>query len=255
MPAYLKKFPLLILLLCILFGVASCSTTSINIVRTTWEPIENEYFSFEPATIFSDIDNDTEHFTRLDEPVDDSRPGEHYRWNQAEYYEIVSSIFENVWQESLQDFRLEKVLFRGICEFVDDGYYLGAFQFYRLSTPDQAGFVTKEIKSVGIEPIYGKIDVWTDVSHMPSEYLAAKDNHFESNSNILSADDALKIAEDVAGANYRDQVQNDCNLRITYNLEDDEEEYERWRIRYFSKLPLLTIVVNAETGEYEVNPK
>ena len=75
------------------------------------------------------------------------------------------------------------------------------------------------------------------------------DNYLELGPDMLTAEDAFEIAENAVGADFREQVQNEC---ITYISAQTDGNYDGWKIDYSSELPLLIIVVDEESGEHEI---
>ena len=106
MRIFLKKFPLVVLLLCMLFGIAACreAITMDSGFRTT-KP-DALFLSFDPATIFNDIANGTADFTSLEESRSGEVPGgDPFSWSQAEYYEILKLPLFSLASESPKNIR------------------------------------------------------------------------------------------------------------------------------------------------------
>ena len=191
----------------------------------------------------------------MEDSTDYSDAGDPYLWSQAQYQEIVSGFFDNVLQESLQDYRLSEMFFREPCKSVNDGFHMAIIKYHKFSTTDQEGVVEEEIRSVTIEPIYKQIELLTYYEHYLSRnpwLLKKKSFELEPDPGILSVEEALEIAENAAGTEYRRQNQNDCELKIWYITDPEEDEYAGWEFVYFGDPALLTILVDEETSEYEI---
>ena len=103
MQARLKKFPLLILLLCMLFGVSACREP-ITMDSEFSSSVDNQYFTFDPTTILDDVAKSTENYTPIERPSIDYNKGvDNVLWSSAEYYKVMRNLFENTWHDASQD--------------------------------------------------------------------------------------------------------------------------------------------------------
>ena len=242
----LKLIRILILLLCVLFGIASCrrpiATMDSGFKSTkAYELI----LSFDPATILNDIANGTVDFTLLEESRFGEEPGgDPSYWSQAEYYTILSRAFEFAWQEDPLDFRISVVDLETSCQNMDKGFSWAYFQFYRLSE----NVSVRAYRSVLIQPTYSEISL-VSAEHYPSGRGYFVDSYIEP--GALTAEEALAIAEKAGGIDYRNRVGNRCMLDVVFT---SNRKFDGWRIAYDGggNPPVLTIIVNEQSGAYEI---
>ena len=211
-----------------------------------WE--EMGLFSMKTETVLSSLDRGEsdlfipEPIRETDDVVDImfSKPvliSDTIPWTQADYLDIANALRKFVWHDSLDDWNLIDMGFNTSCQDNVRGFRNAKFDFHK------TGFDLKEMWI---------LDLWRGVFLYPeqegglwgeAEYFHRPKNKWEEidlNRLIITADDALRIAEENGGKEYRTKIQNKCNISI--NLSGDG----LWSVDYLD----FEIYINPYTGEF-----
>lgn len=162
-------------------------------------------------------------------------------WTQSEYLKVALALFEFEWKEtySSQDWTINSMIFERKCEEDPVGFESASFLFDQLIFQKEFHYNTRAIEISLPESIVS----WGSGSGYPRPLLGAIE--FNLDDIKITADDALKIAEENGGKAARQSIQNNCGISL--NLDGN------WRVRYAGPpdraKTLFDIHINPFTGK------
>lgn len=166
------------------------------------------------------------------------------RWAQSDFMTIAQTFYRIGWQDNLNDWQLKNLFFGLKCSEITYGPQGAGFNFFKTEQNEDKDirvlrhlFIAANDNLAVLSEIeyYPEIEKWTAIN------LA---------SITISVEDALQIAENNGGAQFRKEVDNNCSI----NAEISTGSYgEGWLISYSGlanqKNELFRLNINAETGE------
>jgi hypothetical protein len=130
------------------------------------------------------------------------------QWSQADYFRVAEALSEFVWNEPLEDWNLDNVLFRLDCEDVNSGPQFAAFSYFKIiHTREQE---SRLVHNLLIDP-FGHSVSWQETEYYPNNLVVKRTDL--SQQNIL-AEDALSIAEKNGGLEVRSSAGNACIIYL-----------------------------------------
>lgn len=211
------------------------------------EPIY-KYYLFEPNSVLESLtQGNTNTFLPQSEnfePVS-SEPVEIVQWSQMDYIRIAEAIHRQFWDNTLDDWKIQFMIFRADCEYVDQGPQQAVFEFYRITDPlfQRTGFE----ETINIDPATKSIVLKNGNLNSRSEYSRSID----LSRLKVSANEALKMAEDSGGREARLEIGNSCAVTAVLN---PYEGSEGWNIYYYNKdsTNIFEINIDEQTRVYEI---
>ena len=169
------------------------------------------------------------------------------QWGQDEYWRIVQAFYSIVRKESLEEWYIKEISFTLDCIEVSFGPQYAYFYFFMYADDRDDNELRLE-HYIGIAPQENEID-W---SH--DEWLSPFKRSYEAidlAQVTITAEEALRIAEENGGLEARISVDNDCDLSISLiaGLRNDD-----WNVWYSdSNLDELFVVnIDEQTGSYKI---
>jgi len=206
---------------------------------------ETGAYVINPTTILDSLNHgETNVFAPvLATPNDDSiLPSDSIYWAQADYLKIANALSQFIWNETLDDWLVYYLVFERNCDDHPGGFYSADIIYYKtIGVGWQKKYTARWIQ---IYPL-ASIVYWGGDTDFPSSngWVAIDLRKFK-----ITADDALRIAEENGGDRLRSKVQNVCNISI--DLPNNDKDIS-WDIRYNSN-PFFEIIVDPYSGKYEL---
>ena len=211
--------------------------------------LDSRFYSFESSTILNSLDLENSGvFTRIEKTSQPMVQPQSITvlWPQADYLRIAEAVLRFVWQESPEDFNLSDASFTLNCSDLDQGAFrMAVFTFYKLISKE--GEDTRVQYIIRINPT----ENWVYTSraeHYPNMRVLEPT---ELGQYPITAEKALKIAEENGGAQKRSDHNNSCMIDEIINGSDGwtviyqtRSEY-RWR-------PIFKIAINLQTGSFKI---
>ena len=166
---------------------------------------------------------------------------EFFSWNQSDYTKIVTALHEYVWNEGLDDWKLYYMYFDTPCHDNLIGFELGKYYYFK--TTFQYGRISYAGRGFLITPQYGDVE-WGSGPNYPHPIQGWKS--VDLNKVKITAEEALKIAEQNGGKETRLSVKNEC--KITAKLSG----YSGWKMfiyRYDTGSSIFSIEIDPSTGK------
>jgi len=184
---------------------------------------EINYYKINPESILSSLDHVGENVftpeaTTPENPIFDQP----FSWHQADYLKIASALHSVVWKESLKGWKLYYMHFSASCRDNPNGFEFGEFVYFK-TIPYKGWLKDYEVRGLQVAPQYG------DVASGGSEYypgpLFGGWKSIDLDKIKITAEEALKIAEENGGQATRLSVQNNCTIQLRLS------GYSGWQVR------------------------
>jgi hypothetical protein len=170
-------------------------------------------------------------------------------WTQANYLQIANALSQFVWEEPLDfnGWKVYSIHFRTDCQ--GTGFDYGEITYYKTyGISWRKGYTTRHIE---IDPYFGAVR-WGDQESYPQPILFNKWNSLDLSVSEVTADDALRIANENGGREARLKEGNKCyytNLRAPVSVTGNNDE---WRVSFISDHLFFEIRIDPYTGRFEV---
>lgn len=244
----LDKWLRILFLGAILSSVLGCGPY-LGDTREVEHNVDTRFYSFNSSTILNSLKQGSSGvFTSFDKTPQPMAyiPRVTILWTQADYLRVAQAIQQSVWNEPLEALSLSDAIFTLDCSDIEQSVFsMAAFTFYKM--------VQKEGVETRIQYI---------IRIIPSEnYVRTSRAEYYPNARVLeptelgqypiTAEKALKIAEENGGAQKRSDHNNSCMINEIINgsywwtvIYHTRDEYS-WNTAY-------EITINPQTGSFKV---
>jgi hypothetical protein len=211
-----------------------------------WQPEQGSFF-IDPKTILMSLENgETDVFTPNLGQVDGEVPDVVFEgainWKPSEFMMITEALNRKVWKDNLDDWQLYDMVFFMDCQDNPGGFERG-FMTYFKTISYASGEKVYTVRDFSIMPRNTYVE-WGGGADYPRTLFGWKS--IDLDKLRVDAMDALGIAEENGGKNYRLKSNNEC--RITLSLMP--EMYKNWDVTYsIENSPEFSITIDPFTGE------
>lgn len=147
-----------------------------------------------------------------------------WKWTQAEHFKAANALFEFVWKETvLKAWSLPLMSFHKYCEENPASFESSHFVFNQLVF--QGGEFNYKSRMIEIS-LPDEVVSWGGNSGYPRPLFGT--NQFYLEDLKITADDALRIAEENGGKVARQAVRNECTISVSMS--------KNWSVRYYGPL-------------------
>lgn len=249
MVKWLSKWVVFLILIGIILLITVCCRLFDDRIELARD-YEQRYYSINPETIIKSLANgNTDVFTLLltTPEVTSSTTLASISWNQADYLRIAQVLHEQSWGIPVRDQNMDSMLFRVDCADIDRGTFTYAsFDFFQIIRTEEEE--TRIEYTISIRP--SENSVYTSKQEFGPNMQIMKPIELER--YRITAEQALRIAEEKGGSEKRLEIENDCYIDALAPGPD----HKGWRILYGNSMDninfLLEIAVNPQTGDYKI---
>ena len=175
-------------------------------------------------------------------PLDE---GSSFLWRFSDYVKIADIVKEEVWREDMNDLSIFRMYFYADCQEPMKGFSIGDFVYFKsISTQEGEKYTVREVL---IRPLYGDVG-WGGGTSYPRPLFGWKRISLEQIE--ISADDALKIAEENGGTEARLAVNNECTIFLTYNPNTSTNAWNL-TIRHHDDRTIFEISIDPFNGKFK----
>lgn len=208
--------------------------------------LETGDYEIDPNTILADLDRgEANLFSPMlatpDGPT--SLSSGSFPWHQKDYLKIANALHQFVWKEPTNKWNLYSLQFNRECQNGLSGFDSAELTFY--TTIKVNGEQVYAARGMGIYPLY-KMVSWGGNTNFPRQFIFGWES-IDLKKLYVTADHALRIAEQSGGQNARSTVNNNCGVYVTIS-------HGYWYVLYsgeaFSRL--FYVRINAGTGRYNI---
>jgi hypothetical protein len=167
------------------------------------------------------------------------------QWSQTDYLTISQALYTYVWGDSVEDWSLNRALFKSDCSDANIGIQYAHFKYYKVNKVQQRE--SRYVRDIYIDPRKNSVS-WSE-----SEYYPVLEHWQLINLEQLnvSADSALQIADSNGGFEARSNVENQCVIYLTLA---PGSVYDDWQVSYTGNgsVSLFNMYIDRSTGEYKI---
>jgi len=135
-------------------------------------------------------------------------------WRQSDYLKIADAVFRSVWKESFEDWNILSMIFDRACRDDPEGFDSGDIYFFKNTTAN--GKLLYTTREVLVSPQYGDIS-WGGGRNFPRPFFGWKS--IDLKKLRITADDALRIAEESGGRSLRLAAGNKCDVSLILDID------------------------------------
>ena len=211
----------------------------------------SDYYKIDPESILDALNRgETNVLLPLqgDPFTTEELPDINISWTQADYLQIANALSQFVWGEPLdfKDWKIYDLHFRISCQ--STGFDYGEITYFKPYEVNwQRGYTTRYIE---IDP-YSGIVRWGDKESYPQPILFNKWNDFDLSASRITADDAVRIADENGGKEMRLREENKCYITMSVPASHTNNN-DRWSVDFISNHLFFEIYIDPYTGEYEI---
>ncbi len=158
-------------------------------------------------------------------------------WRQSDYLKTASALNQFVWKDTLDDWSLFDMSFHTTCQ--EDPYGLTGGDFRYFKTIFDKGKIKYTWRTMFMIPEYLNV-VWGGGAVYPHPPLGWK--KIDLSRLKVTAEDAIRIAEENGGREARLKVQNECNIVLLLM----PQRFEGWKVNIGSD---FEIQIDPYTGK------
>lgn len=208
----------------------------------SWQEFD---FEFNPETVFDDLENgEDDVFMPAAEEVPERKP-RNIHWYQEDYLNLVNVLADMYLPDIFWDTHPVSMNTSFLCDEIDQFDYDMHFDYYRYFGEDGNDM---EHYLFHISPEKGSIWIYNE----SRTGNTLKPIQFDFKKTRVTFEDALEIAEENGGQEFREERENECGLAIDLDPDNETELY--WEVEYhgpkaFSIGDYYRVYVDAVTGE------
>jgi hypothetical protein len=168
-----------------------------------------------------------------------------YSWSQSDYWKIAGALHQYVWNEPIEDWQLYRMYYYTDCADELSGFAIGDFVVFK-GVVDQWK-IRYAAHEIVILPLVNSAS-WGENSNFARPLLGWKS--IDLGTLKVTADDALRIAEENGGRTARLGVGNECRIHLLLRSDVDNG----WSVKYANnnELPIFEMHIDPYTGEYKI---
>ncbi len=222
-------------------GILICMATLLTACfqKETSYKIGEGFYSFDATTVLSTLDSGQSLHVEMIKPTPPPM-SEPVRWSEEDFFKVASKVMPPEWKK---DSMLRSLGFHFLpCQDIQAGPQGMVIDFYKM-----VGEVRSEFQ-VAIEARAGYVS-WGQVDYHPTQHARPVYSPIELPKLKVHTLDALRLAEEQGGKEYRLRVNNDCE--ISGGLVVDV-----WTIWYYGPkgTEVYRVDIDARTGAIQPTP-
>jgi len=146
-------------------------------------------------------------------------------WRQADFEEVVNTLYQFVWKEPLNDnWSLYRMFFRANCKDNVNGFIYAEFIYFKESSNENLAKYT--VRGISVDLQNAEVSWGENIYPRPLwGWKGIKLNKIK-----VSAEDAVRQAEERGGQETRSSVNGLCQIYADYYPEN--YDFDGWRIAY-----------------------
>jgi hypothetical protein len=160
-----------------------------------------------------------------------------FSWQQSDYLRVADALQQFVWNDSLDDWKIFGMVFWRRCRDDLIGFDSADITFYKYN--NQGGY---KVREMDIYPSGGGVSVGA-ADNWPRPLFGWE--NIELSLLKVTADDALRIAEENGGKEFRVIYQNECDILLV--LKPNPSNMDDWSVYY-------NYQGNSKSFEIQINP-
>jgi hypothetical protein len=243
-----KKIILVILALLLMIFI--CYQGSLVFLRWFFEEEvqydETNFYTFDSNTLLQDLKAGKTDVFVLQEDYPGTPWGEPVEWSSEDYFFIAEVFHEWTSGETLDNWQLNGLMFSWDCEHFNKGPQYAYIRFIKVEK-------VRERKSrfeseVRIDPRNNHL-LGGQIEHYPRKFRWK----VIDTTKAITVDEALNIAEINGGSQFRESVNHECEILVSF-FANDTLDYDGWDVHYYVDIwgdEGVTYHIDPMTGKVE----
>jgi hypothetical protein len=241
---------IILVILALLLMIFLCYQGALSFLRWLFEEEVSyggpDLYTIDWDTILQDLKAGKTDVFVLQEDYPDIRYGEPVEWSSEDYFFIAKVFHEWTSGETLDNWQLNGLLFSWDCEIFDKGPQNAYIRYIKVEKVRERK--SRFLSEVRINP-RDKDFFGGQTEHYPRK------NRWKviDTTKAITVDEALNIAERNGGSQFRESLNHECNITVSY-FPDSSLSYDGWDVHYFDDIwgdKGYTIHIDPMTGEVE----
>lgn len=202
------------------------------------------YYEFNSTTIIANVRNgEIDVFSKLEidpntSDISNTEQQDFFFWSQNDYFQVADALHKFVWDEDVGDWKINSMDFFRFCGDNPTGFSSGQIIFYRQSSKSnsyETHLISIYSNGNSNHAVSGDINLrrpllgWTSLK--PSKFR-------------INADDALRIAEENGGREFRAKYNNECRIKLV--LRPNPSNDNDWLVYYDYQGSLITFEIRID---------
>ncbi len=158
-------------------------------------------------------------------------------WSQSDHLKIINALDSYIWDNTLNDWSLSRMIFNIDCQDSFNGLPESIFTYFKTDL-DKGRFVDNW-REVEIDAEYAFV-AWGGGSKYPHPLLGRK--YIDLSKVRIDVEDAIRIAEENGGKEERLRFNNNCSIHLSLI----PESFDGWEVDYSTGFEVL---INPYSGE------
>jgi hypothetical protein len=190
-----------------------------------------EFTLIDPATVLDDVHNGRKLILQI-QPHPFSTDWSFIMpisWSQNDFLEVAQAYGKVIWQDDLNSWHLYKLLFHSSCDSSDGKFTDAGLFYYQEVTKGEDDFYL--VRAIDLSPEYGQFAWGGDSVYPRSRFFGWAEIDKNSIAKV-PAEEALTLADQRGGNEFRKTVNNNCDISVTMWPADLKRT--EWLIVYYS---------------------
>lgn len=168
------------------------------------------------------------------------------KWSFSDYLKVANVVKLQTWHDEMKEWSIYRMNFYTDCNDSVNGFFMGDFIYFRPTTTELGNVY--EAREVWISSQQGRV-AWGAGNYYPKPLFGWSEIDLDQ---IISAGDALQIAENNGGKIARLEVNNVCDMFLSYNPNINSDNWIL-TMSHYNQLPnIFEIEINPYTGKFRV---
>jgi len=168
------------------------------------------------------------------------------KWSFSDYLQVAEVVKLQTWNDDMQDWSIYRMIFTTSCSGLVAGFSTGDIIYFRPTTTELGNVY--EVREISISPLHDSVE-WGAGNYYPRPLFGWSEIDLDK---IISADDALQIAENNGGKIARLEVNNVCDIFLSYNPNINSDNWILSMFHYNQLPNIFNIEINPYTGKFSV---
>lgn len=197
----------------------------------------------DPAKVLDDIHQGKKLVLQIQpEPNPDNPPFiTPIRWSQNDFLEVAQAYGKVIWQDDLNLWHLYKLSLYKRCDSSDGKFTDAEFLFYHEVTKGKEDIYS--VRAIDLSPEYGQLRWGGDTYYSRPRYFGWTEIDRQNIAKI-SGEDALALADQRGGNEFRKSVNNLCTISVLMSPPDLKRM--DWSVTYYGDTSSLRIWIPAK---------
>ena len=202
-------------------------------------------YQINPETILESLDQGVSNVFRSQASDTQAQAsGNPVLWSQSDYLKVAGVLNQLVWEKPLKEWNLYSMDFVAPCQDQPEGFSLGSFYYFK-TTFHRNGRIRYTTQELSISSGSGEAS-WSAGANFPHPLFGWK--KIRANRLAVTAQSALRTAEENGGREARALVENKCKIHVGLTAGAN------WQVFIYQDVtgaPLFRLEIDPSTGSVE----